>query len=53
MELDEICQKIADIHNTISRASVSGESILIVADAMIQCRDLVNDLQNSKKEKDG
>ena len=56
METNNICQQIANIHNTIAQAQVSGESILVLADAMVQCRNLIQSLRvetEKKVEKDG
>lgn len=56
METNDICQRIADIHNTISQSQVTGENILIMADAMVQCRNLIQQLQSEQTqeaEKDG
>ena len=56
METNNICQQIANIHNTIAQAQVSGENILVLADAMVQCRNLIQNLRAETKneaEKDG
>ena len=52
MELTEIGERIANIHNTISMATVSGDSVIYLAQAMMDCRKLVNEIQQELNKKD-
>lgn len=46
----EIAKKIAEIHNGLLGVSVSGNDTILMAQALVELRDMVNRLQKESEE---